>query len=83
MTNIIQQQNNFLCSTKQRIVQNLNDIYCPIDIVTGSAEDMDAATVTLQDIFFNIKTMREVNCSTQLRKPTKVVHTDSSFTRAR
>jgi hypothetical protein len=38
MTNIIQQQNNFLRSTKQRIVQNLNDIDCPIDIVSGSRE---------------------------------------------
>jgi hypothetical protein len=44
MTNIIQQQDNFLRSTKQRIVQNLNDIDCPIDIVAGSAEDMYAAT---------------------------------------
>jgi hypothetical protein len=33
MTNIIQQQNNFLRSTNQRIVQNLNYIDCPIDIV--------------------------------------------------
>jgi hypothetical protein len=55
MTNIIQQQNNFLRSTKQHIVQNLNDIYCPIDIVTDSAEDMDAATVTLRDIFYQYK----------------------------
>jgi hypothetical protein len=29
MTNIIQKQNNFLRSTKQRIVQNLNDIDFP------------------------------------------------------
>jgi hypothetical protein len=36
MTNIIQQQNNFLRSTKQCIVQNLNDIDCPIDIISGS-----------------------------------------------
>jgi hypothetical protein len=55
MTNIIQQQNNFLRSTKQRIVQNLKDIYCPIDIITGSAEDMDAATVTIRDIFYQYK----------------------------
>jgi hypothetical protein len=47
LMNIIQQQNHFLHSTKQCIVQNLNDIDCPIGIVTGSAEDMDAATVTL------------------------------------
>jgi hypothetical protein len=52
MTNIILQQNNLLRSTKQHIVQNLNDIDCPIDIVTGSAEEMDATTVTLQDIFY-------------------------------
>jgi hypothetical protein len=37
MTNISQQQNIFLRSTKQRIFQNLNYIDCPIDIVTGSA----------------------------------------------
>jgi hypothetical protein len=55
MTNIIQQQNNFLRSTKQRIVQNLNDIDCPIDIVTGSTEDMAAATVTLRDILYQYK----------------------------
>jgi hypothetical protein len=55
MTKIIQQHNNFLRSTKQRIVQDLNDIDCPIDIVTGSAEDMDAATVTLRDIFYQYK----------------------------
>jgi hypothetical protein len=41
MMNIIQQHNIFLRSTKQCTVQNLNDIDCPIDIVTGSAEDMD------------------------------------------
>jgi hypothetical protein len=55
MTNIIQQQNNFLRSTKQCIVQNLNYIDCPIDIVTNRAEDMDAATVTLWDIFYQYK----------------------------
>jgi hypothetical protein len=55
MTNIIQQQKNFSRSTKQRIVQNLNDIDCPLDIVTGSAKDMDAATVTLRDIFYQYK----------------------------
>jgi hypothetical protein len=47
MTNIIQQQNKIFLSTKQRIVQHLNDIDCPIDIVTGSAEDMNAVTVTI------------------------------------
>jgi hypothetical protein len=55
MTKIIQQQNIFLRSTKQCIVQNLNGVDCPIDIVTGSAEDRDAATVTLRDIFYQYK----------------------------
>jgi hypothetical protein len=55
MTNIIQQHNHFLCSTKQRIIQNLNNIDCPIDIVTGSREDLDAATVTLRDSFYQYK----------------------------
>jgi hypothetical protein len=55
MKNIIQQQNIFLRSTKHHIVQNLNDIYCPIGIVTGSAEDIDAATFTLRDIFYQYK----------------------------
>jgi hypothetical protein len=41
--------------TKQRMLQNLNDIECPIDIVTGSAEDMYAATVTIRDIFYQYK----------------------------
>jgi hypothetical protein len=41
--------------TKQRMLQNLNDIECPIDIVTGSAEDTDAATVTIRDIFYQYK----------------------------
>jgi hypothetical protein len=44
-----------LRSTKQRIVQNLNDIDCPIGIVTDSAEDMDASTVTIRDIFYQYK----------------------------
>jgi hypothetical protein len=52
MTKIIQQQNHFLRSTKQRIVQNLKDIDCPIGIVTGIAEDLDAATATLLDIIY-------------------------------
>jgi hypothetical protein len=55
MTNIIQQQNICLGSTKQCIVQNLDDIDCHIDIVTGSAKDMDSATVTLWDIFYQYK----------------------------
>jgi hypothetical protein len=52
MTNIIQQQNNFLRSTKQRIVQNLNDIDCPIDIISGNGEEIDASTISLRDVFY-------------------------------
>jgi hypothetical protein len=55
MTNIIQKQNNFLRSTKQHIVQNLNDIDCPIDIVSGSREELDAAPISLCDIFYQYK----------------------------
>jgi hypothetical protein len=55
MTNIIQQQNNFLRSTKQRIVQNLNDIDCPIDIISGSGEEIDAAAILLHDVFYQYK----------------------------
>jgi hypothetical protein len=55
MTYIIQKQKNFLRSTKQRIVQNLNDIDCPIDIVSGSGEELDAATISLCDVFYQYK----------------------------
>jgi hypothetical protein len=55
MTTIIQQQNNFLRSTKQHIVQNLNDIDCPIDIISGSGEEIDAATISLRDVFYQYK----------------------------
>jgi hypothetical protein len=55
MTNIIQQQNYFLRSTKQRIVQNLNDIDFPIDIISGSGEEIDAATISLRDMFYQYK----------------------------
>jgi hypothetical protein len=71
MTNIIQQQNNFLRSTKQCIVQNLNDIDCPIDIITGSAEDMDAATVTLRDIFYQYKDDEEGQLFDAIEKTNK------------
>jgi hypothetical protein len=55
MTNIIQQQNNCLRLTKQCIVQNLNDIDCPIDIISGSGEEIDAATISLRDVFYQYK----------------------------
>jgi hypothetical protein len=55
MTNIVQKQNIFLRSTKQRIVQNLNDIDCPIDIVSGSGKELDAATISLRDVFYKYK----------------------------
>jgi hypothetical protein len=52
---LIQQHNTFLRSTKQRIVQKLNVIDCPIDIATGTAYDMDAETATLREIFYQYK----------------------------
>jgi hypothetical protein len=55
MTNIIQQQNNVLRLTKQRIVQSLNDIDCPIDIISGSGEEIDAATISLRDVLYQYK----------------------------
>jgi hypothetical protein len=55
MTNIIQQQPDFLRSTKQHIVQNLNDIDCPIDIISGSGEEIDASTISLRDVFYQYK----------------------------
>jgi hypothetical protein len=55
MTNIIQQQKKILRSTKQLIIQNLNDIDCPIDIISGSGEEIDAATISLLDVFYQFK----------------------------
>jgi hypothetical protein len=46
----------FICSTKQRIVQNLNDSDCPIDIISGSGEEIDAVMCSI-----NIKTLKENN----------------------
>jgi hypothetical protein len=71
MTKSIQQQNNFLRSTKQCIVQNLNECYCPVDIATGSAEDMDAATVTLRDIFYQYKDDEGGQLFEAIEKPNK------------
>jgi hypothetical protein len=55
MTNIIQQQNYILRLTKQCIVQNLNDIDCPIHIISISGEEIDASTISLCDVFFQYK----------------------------
>jgi hypothetical protein len=55
MTTIIQQQNNLLGLTKHRIVQHMNDIDCIRNITTCSEEDMEAATITLRDIFCQYK----------------------------
>jgi hypothetical protein len=55
MATIIQKQNNFLRSTKKRIIQNLNDIDCPIGIVSGSGEELDASTISLRDVFYQYK----------------------------
>jgi hypothetical protein len=53
MTNIIQQQNQFMAETKQRIVQNLSDVDEIIQIALGEDVDMDPAGITLRDIFYN------------------------------
>jgi hypothetical protein len=55
MTNIIQQENNFPRSTKKRIVQNLNDIDFPINIVSGSGEELDADDISLCDVLYQYK----------------------------
>jgi hypothetical protein len=55
MTNIIQQQNNLLRLTKQRIVQNLYDIDFSIYIISGSGEEIDAATISLRGVFYQYK----------------------------
>jgi hypothetical protein len=33
----------------------LNDIHCPINIVSGSGEELDAATISLRDVFYQYK----------------------------
>jgi hypothetical protein len=53
MTNVIQQQNQFLVETKQRIVHNLSHLDEIIEIALGEDIDMDPAGITLRDIFYN------------------------------
>jgi hypothetical protein len=53
MTNIIQQKNQFLAETKQRIVHNLSDVEKNIEIVLGEDNDMDPTGIALRDIFYN------------------------------
>jgi hypothetical protein len=55
MTNVIQQQNQFMAETKQRMVHNLSDVGEIIEIVLGEDIDMDQAGITLRDIFYNHK----------------------------
>jgi predicted nicotinamide N-methyase len=53
MTNVIQQQNNFLAETKQRIIHNLSDVDEIIEIALGEDVDMYQAVIILRDIFYN------------------------------
>jgi hypothetical protein len=53
MTNVIQQQKQFLAETKQRIVHNLNDVDEIIEIALGEDVDMDPAGITLRYILYN------------------------------
>jgi hypothetical protein len=41
MNNIIEQQNQFLTTTKQRIIANLNDIYKVLELDTDQDDDSD------------------------------------------
>jgi hypothetical protein len=50
MTNVIQQKNQFLAETKQRIVNNLSDVDEIIEISLGEDVDMEPAGITLRDI---------------------------------
>jgi hypothetical protein len=81
MTNIIQQQNNFLRSTKQRIVQNLNDIDCPIDIISWSGEEIDAATISLRDVLYQYKDGEGTQLIESIEKKTPEERTDFSSMR--
>jgi hypothetical protein len=51
MTNVIQQQNQFLAETKQRIVHNISNVDYIIEIALGEDVDMDPAGITLRYIF--------------------------------
>jgi hypothetical protein len=53
MTNVIQQQNQFLAETKQRIVHNLSNVDKIVEIALGEDVDMDPSGITLRDIFYN------------------------------
>jgi hypothetical protein len=51
MTHIIEQQNLYLQTTKQRIVRNLNNIDEEIDLEVNNIVDMDGAGTTIREIF--------------------------------
>jgi hypothetical protein len=53
MTHIIEQQNLYLQTTKQRIVRNLNDINEEIDLGVNDDVDMDGAGTKIRDFFMN------------------------------
>jgi hypothetical protein len=52
MTHIIEQQNLYLQTTKQRIVQNLNDIDGEINLDTNDDVDMEGSGNTIREFFF-------------------------------
>jgi hypothetical protein len=51
MTHIIEEQNLYLQTTKQRIVKNLNDIDEEIDLEVKYDVDMDGAGTTIREVF--------------------------------
>jgi hypothetical protein len=51
MTHIIEQQNLYLQTTKQRIVRNLNDIDKEIDLEVNDDVDRDGAGTTIREMF--------------------------------
>jgi coproporphyrinogen III oxidase len=54
MTHIIEQQNLYLQTTKQRIVRNLNDIDDEINFETNDDVDMEGSGTTIREMFMNI-----------------------------
>jgi coproporphyrinogen III oxidase len=51
MTHIIEQQNLYLQTTKQRIVRNLNDIDDEINFETKDDVEMDGSGTTIREMF--------------------------------
>jgi hypothetical protein len=51
MTHIIEQQNQYLQTTKQRIVRNLNDIDDEINFETNDDDNMEGSETTIREMF--------------------------------